>query len=122
MAGFENLLTEIEELNQSGERETPINIAAIIPNKYDPRISTIHGAILESLRADERPMVKKALLEPIQSLTEFKSQWLPLGDPQRNSLKGKARDQMDSCMIQIGQHIYGKTKARTRKKTAEVGG
>ena len=116
VTGFRNIWKEIENVNNSGLREEPINLAGVVPNKYDPRMTTVHGQYLEQLRSLKDPKIKKALLDPIQILTEFKTQWLPLGTPRKTKLTGKAAKQMNKTIIDIAKNMYSVKKKRKAKK------
>lgn len=108
--GFIKLLNELDELNRSGDRKFPVQVAAVVPNMVDSRAS-IHKAYLDriyKINNSINSMAYGKVSDPISRLVDFQYQRLPFTDEHTDRiLTGKAADQWDSVYQFIKKNIWG---------------
>lgn len=129
VSGFHKLMREIE--NKNKERACPINIAAVIPNKFDSRISIhkFHWKQMQALRSHE--LYGKAIIKnPVKSLADFITQQLPVSQKTGSMLKRSSQAYAITMDVldHISKSMYGRgidrrkayprtSKAKTEKVT-----
>lgn len=128
ISGFHKLMREVDIQNK--ERVCPVNIAAVIPNKFDSRksIHRTHWKKVQTLR--DHPLYGSAIIDnPMKELADFITQQLPVNEKTGSMLapSSPAYPITMDILDHISKRMYGrgidrkkKSPAKNKAKTARV--
>ena len=115
ISGFHKLMREIEIQNK--ERSCPVNIAAVVPNKFDSRksIHKSHWKRVQELR--NNPLYGDAIVKnPMKDLADFITQQLPVNEKTGSMLSrsSQAYNIAMEVLDHISNRMYGKGLVRSK--------